>query len=114
MWTGLQRPRVIMMSGEEIACKAIELIKAVSTELSPRLQTMVGDSHEKCCEQFGHYADNNQELSKFAEEAVKQDVPADFMCTKSQWMADRMCRVARVLQEYIKKCDSAFNGTCCR
>lgn len=75
---------------------------------------MFGDSHEKfiseCCEQFGHYADNIQELSKFADEAVKQDVPADYMCTKSQGMADRMCRVVRVLQEYIKKCDRAFNG----
>lgn len=108
--------RVIVMSGDEIASKAIELIKEVSTALSPRLQSVVGDFHEKfiseCCEQLRDYADCINELSKLSEEAVRQGdgTAAEDMRRKRHREADKMCRVVSVLQEYIKECDRAFNG----
>lgn len=107
--------RVITMSSEEIAHKAIELLIEVSTALGPRLQANITDFHEnfigESCERLRTYYDNVVVLTKTIESTDKHG--QDDCCRDikmRQMEAEKMCRVIRVLQEYIKECDRTFTG----
>lgn len=107
--------RVITNSGEDIASKAIELLKEVSTALGPRLQLHVAEFHEKfigeCYERLWDHYKNIEMLTKICEETVKQqDTLCEDIKAKRLKEAEKMCRVIRVLQEYIKECDRMFTG----
>lgn len=106
--------RVITSSGEEIAYKAIELLKEVSTALGPRLQENIADFHEnflsECCDRLRSNYDNIVVLTNIIEEAVKQDKECKENQIRRLKMAEKMCRVVRVLMEYIKECDRGFTG----
>ncbi|XP_055701076.1 probable ubiquitin carboxyl-terminal hydrolase FAF isoform X2 [Phlebotomus papatasi] len=106
--------RVITTGGEEIACKAIELLKEVSTALGPRLQANVGIFHEnfidECCDRLRSHYDNVLQVNKIIEDVVKQNEDCNDIKAMRIAEADKMCRVLRVLQEYIKECDRTFNG----
>lgn len=107
--------RVITVSSEEIAHKAIELLIEVSTALGPRLQANITEFHENfigdSCERLRTYYDNVVVLTKTIESTGKESQENDCRDIKMRQMeAEKMCRVIRVLQEYIKECDRTFNG----
>lgn len=105
--------RVITTAGEEISNKAIELLKEVSTALGPRLQSKVADFHEnfinECYERLRTHYDNINILSKTIDGCIAKDEECVDMKARLQF-AEQMCRVIRVLQEYIKECDRNFTG----
>lgn len=104
--------RVITDADEEIACKAIELLKEVSTALGPRLQTNVGKFHEnfisECCDRLQQYYETVKMLTNLLEENSK--ILEDDIITRRLQTAEQMCRVVRALQEYIKECDRNYTG----
>uniref|UniRef100_A0A336MFC5 ubiquitinyl hydrolase 1 n=1 Tax=Culicoides sonorensis TaxID=179676 RepID=A0A336MFC5_CULSO len=109
--------RVITTGGEDIANKAIELLKEVSTALGPRLQAKIEEFHEnfigECCERLKTLMGNIIVLTKIVEEQSSNKEQTNE--TKEIHMhrlneAEKMCRIVRVLQEYIKECDRAFYG----
>ncbi|XP_017847600.1 probable ubiquitin carboxyl-terminal hydrolase FAF isoform X2 [Drosophila busckii] len=109
--------RVITTGGEEIANKAIDLLKEVSTALGPRLQENITEFHEmfigECCSRLRTHYSNILVLGKtMLEDASNQDANNDN--SKDMKMrcieAEKMCRIIKVLQEYIKECDRSFSG----
>ncbi|XP_060649387.1 probable ubiquitin carboxyl-terminal hydrolase FAF isoform X5 [Drosophila nasuta] len=109
--------RVITTGGEEIANKAIDLLKEVSTALGPRLQEHITEFHEifigECCARLRAHYSNIQILGKaMLEDADNQDTSNDeSKDTKMRFIeAEKMCRIIKVLQEYIKECDRSFSG----
>lgn len=106
--------RVITSSGEEIAYKAIELLKEVSTALGPRLQENVAEFHEnfitECCDRLKTNYDNIILLNNVIVEPKTPEMEAKEMIQRRIIEAEKMCRVLRVLQEYIKECDKVFTS----
>ena len=103
--------QVITISGEEIAYKAIELLKEVSTALGPRLQENIAEFHENfisdCCDKIKITYDRIIMLSKALKDSVKDQKELQ---ARRMMEADKICRVLRVMQEYIKECDRVFTG----
>lgn len=108
--------RVITTGGEDIAYKAIELLKEVSTALGPRLQAKVEEFHEnfisECCERLKTLMGNIIVLTKIVDEqsTKEQTNEAKEIHMHRMTEAEKMCRIVKVLQEYIKECDRAFTG----
>lgn len=104
--------RVITDADEEIAFKAIDLLKEVSTALGPRLQANVCEFHEnfisECCDRLQNYYETVKVLTNIIEENSK--IVEDNIITRRLQTAEQMCRVVRALQEYIKECDRNFTG----
>lgn len=105
--------RVITAGGEEIAYKAIELLKEVSTALGPRLQAKVENFHEnfinECCDRLKAHMDNLAIL-KNAKVGLKGHAEEDCDTQMRMVEAEKMRRIVKVLQEYIKECDRTFTG----
>lgn len=103
---------IITTGGEEIAYKAIELLKEVSTALSPRLQASIDDFHEafidECCERMRTSYKNIFAITKCIEENNTTDEETLLIARIKE--TEKLCRVVRVLQEYIRECDRTFNG----
>lgn len=103
--------RVIMTSGEGVAFKAIELLKEVSTALGPRLQENIAEFHENfirdCCDKIKLSFDRITMLTKAMQESTKE---INELQARRTIEADMICRVLRVMQEYIKECDRVFAG----
>ncbi|XP_068152261.1 probable ubiquitin carboxyl-terminal hydrolase FAF isoform X1 [Drosophila tropicalis] len=111
--------RVITTGGEEIANKAIDLLKEVSTALGPRLQENIAEFHEmfigECCSRLRTHYGNILILGKAPlgeDDANNQaDNANDSKDSKMCFIeAEKMCRIIKVLQEYIKECDRSFSG----
>lgn len=107
--------RVITTSGPEISLKAIELLNEVSTALGPRLQAKIDEFHvnfiDECCERLKALMDNIRVLTTVIESNSLNEVNQCANDKQSQMMeACKMCRVVRVLQDYIKECDRNFLG----
>ncbi|XP_049853945.1 probable ubiquitin carboxyl-terminal hydrolase FAF-X isoform X1 [Schistocerca gregaria] len=127
--------RVVTNSADEIANRAIELLKEVNTNLGPRLQGSLVDFHEtyisECLDRLkAHYdtvsillrddvgCSNNENVlqnvgnrfSEFSVDEVKKDEMLDeAMVMRLRGEAVKMCRVMKVLQEYIGECDGDFS-----
>lgn len=106
--------RVITTGNEQIAHKATDLIKEVSTALGPRLQANISDFHEnfimECCDRLKANHDNITVLTETIDGAINEN-NQDCKDIKMRHIeAEKMCRVIRVLQEYIKECDRSFVG----
>lgn len=103
--------QVITTSGEEIAYKAIELLKEVSTALGPRLQENIAEFHESfisdCCDKIKITYERILMLNKALQESVKDQ---NDLQARRMLEADKICRILRVMQEYIKECDRVFTG----
>nr|CAD7589819.1 unnamed protein product [Timema genevievae] len=99
--------RVITNSGDEIAGRAIELLKEVNTNLGPRLQASLLEFHDsfvsECLDRLRAHYDTVSVLNQAAEK--EEDC---VLATRLQAEAVRMCRVMKVLQEYIGECDGDF------
>ncbi|XP_030369464.1 probable ubiquitin carboxyl-terminal hydrolase FAF isoform X2 [Scaptodrosophila lebanonensis] len=107
--------RVITTGGEEIATKAIDLLKEVSTALGPRLQENIADFHEmfigECCSRLRNHYSNILILGKTLVEDTVNQADNDSKDNKMRFIeAEKMCRIMKVLQEYIKECDRSFSG----
>nr|NP_733455.1 fat facets, isoform C [Drosophila melanogaster]AAN14291.1 fat facets, isoform C [Drosophila melanogaster] len=113
--------RVITTGGEEIASKAIDLLKEVSTALGPRLQENIAEFHEmfigECCSRLRTHYGNIVILGK-TQLQEELDAPDQSDNTNDESKdskmrfieAEKMCRILKVLQEYVKECDRSFSG----
>ncbi|KAJ8679779.1 hypothetical protein QAD02_015566 [Eretmocerus hayati] len=104
--------RVVTNSPEEIANRAIELLKEVNTNLGPRLQSSVVAFHEtyisECMDRLrAHYSTVSVLREESPGERDEKDIDGK-EAIKSEAM--KMCRVMKVLQEYLNECDTAFPG----
>ncbi|XP_039296311.1 LOW QUALITY PROTEIN: probable ubiquitin carboxyl-terminal hydrolase FAF-X [Nilaparvata lugens] len=100
--------RVVTNSSDEIASRAIELLKEVSTNLGPRLQSSCVEFHEnyisECLDRLRAHYDTITVLKQ-------TNTPQDTQhLNRLQSESVRMCRVMKVLQEYISECDGEFVG----
>lgn len=102
--------QVVTNSPEEIANRAIELLKEVNTNLGPRLHSSVLAFHVtyigECMDRLKAHYDTVSVLSKVYLEGKEER--EEQMSNKIKVEAMKMCRVMKVLQEYINECDSAF------
>lgn len=100
-------------SPEEIASRGIELLKEVNTNLGPRLQSAVLDFHEnfiaECMDRLKAHFDTVSVLNT-EYDGNKADEETLQMANTIRSEALKMCRVMKVLQEYINECDTAFPG----
>lgn len=103
---------MVTNSPEEIANRGIELLKEVNTNLGLRLQSSVVAFHEtyiaECMDRLKAHFDTVSILRKDSldNKEEKDDNASDVI--KSEAM--KMCRVMKVLQEYLNECDMAFPG----
>ncbi|XP_053689381.1 probable ubiquitin carboxyl-terminal hydrolase FAF [Sabethes cyaneus] len=104
--------RVITDAEEDIACKAIDLLKEVSTALGPRLQANLHQFHEsfigECCDKLQDYYETIKTLTNLIEENSK--LVEDDIISRRLQTAEKMCRIVKTLQEYIKECDRNYTG----
>ncbi|XP_026291782.1 probable ubiquitin carboxyl-terminal hydrolase FAF-X isoform X3 [Frankliniella occidentalis] len=103
--------RVVTNSADEIASRGIELLKDVNTNLGPQLQSQLVKFHEsyvsEClCRLRAHY-DTITILSSSSGDSDEDPILAR---KRLQGEAVKLCRVMKVLQEYISECDNDFNG----
>lgn len=110
---GFVCPQVVTNSPEEIANRGIELLKEVNTNLGPRLQSSVLAFHEtyiaECMDRLKAHYDTVTVLSKVYLDG-KEEEREEQVTNKIKIEAIKMCRVIKVLQEYINECDTAFPG----
>ncbi|XP_075236606.1 ubiquitin carboxyl-terminal hydrolase-like faf isoform X2 [Lycorma delicatula] len=103
--------RVVTNSGDEIASRAIELLKEVNTNLGPRLQASCVEFHEnyisECLDRLRAHYDTISVLN-----VTSHTTPQDThqMNNRLRIESVKMCRVMKVLQEYISECDGEFIG----
>lgn len=107
--------RVITIAAEEIALKAIDLLKEVSTALGPRLQANVSEFHQhfisECFDRLRSHYDNIMVITKVIEDPSRVADPENKEIMKRRLQeSDKICRIVRVLEEYVKECDRAFNS----
>lgn len=115
--------RIIMTSGEEIAFKAIELLIEVSTAIGPHLQENISLFHENfindCCDKINLSFDRISMLTNVIQEATKEqrDLKEQLDLKEQKDLQSRriletdiICRVVKVIHEYIRECDRAFTG----
>jgi len=104
--------QVVTNSPEEIANRGIELLKEVNTNLGPRLQSSVLAFHEtyiaECMDRLKAHYDTVTVLSRVYLDGKEER--EEQMTNKIKMEAIKMCRVMKVLQEYINECDTAFPG----
>lgn len=103
--------KVVTLCSDDIAARAIELLREVSTNLGPRLLDNQLEFHEtyitECYDRLrAHYdtitvLQKNENEKEFNFEQMKNRIRAE---------AVKMCRVMRVLHEYLSECDNAFTG----
>ncbi|XP_065223298.1 probable ubiquitin carboxyl-terminal hydrolase FAF-X isoform X3 [Planococcus citri] len=102
--------RVLTYGGDAIANRAIELLKEVNTNLGPRLQTSLCDFHDnhisECINRLRALYDTISILSKQDSSCMESNEgPVKNPIRKE---SVRMCRILRVLYEYINECDNNF------
>lgn len=106
--------QVLTYGGDAIANRAIELLKEVNTNLGPRLQTSLSDFHDthisECINRLRALYDTISLLSK--QDTSCHESNEDHALVKSQIRNEsvRMCRILRVLYEYINECDNNFTS----
>lgn len=105
---------MVTCSGEDIANRAIELLKEVSTNLGPKLQASIVDFHEtfisECCDRLRAHYDTVTVLRHTQDNVDKNEQENQMMLHTLRSEAVKMCRVMKVLQEYISECDGDFTG----
>lgn len=98
--------------GDAIANRAIELLKEVNTNLGSRLQTSLSDFHDnhisECINRLRAHYDTITILSK-QDNSISQ---SNDSTVKNQIRNEsiKMCRVLKVLFEYINECDNNFTS----
>lgn len=103
--------KVVTLCSNDIAARAIELMREVSTNLGPRLQVSLLDFHEnyitECYDRLRAHSDTVIAMQK-SDNEKEQDAQQFQSRIKAE--AVKMCRVMRVLHEYLSECDNAYTG----
>ena len=94
--------RVVIQSNDDIACRAIDLLKEIYTNLGPRLQVNQVVIHEDFIQScFDRLKASYDTL------CVLDGDKDSINCARQE--AVRMVRVLTVLREYINECDSDYH-----
>lgn len=103
--------RVVSFSQEEIANRGIEILKEVNTNLGPHLQASLMAFHEnhiaECIDRLRAHYDT---LCILRKESLDEQGPSEQTVQDIKTEAIKICRVMKVLQEYISECDMAYPG----
>ncbi|KAI5714812.1 hypothetical protein M8J77_005865 [Diaphorina citri] len=103
--------RVITNAGEDIAFRAIDLLKEVSTHLGPKLQSSLTQFHKtfiaECLDRLRAHYDTIGVLTK--QNVVGPD-EQHMIHNRLNTECMKMCRVLKVLHEYITECDNMYSG----
>lgn len=103
--------KIVTVCGEDIALKAIEILKEVSTNLGPKLICAQMQFHEnfitECYDRLRAHYDTLTVLQQ-SENDKKFDV--NQLQNRIRAEAIKLCRVIRVLHEYLSECDNSFVG----
>lgn len=103
--------KIVTLCPDDIAARAIELLREVSTNLGPKLQGSLLEFHEtyitECYDRLRAHYDTVMGLQK-----TENDKEYDTQQIQNRIKAEavKMCRVMRVLHEYLSECDNAFTG----
>ncbi len=93
--------RVVLFSPEEVAEKAIYLLKDIYTNLGPRLQSNQVDIHMD----FLQYCKDRLKASFDTISVLEKDKDS---INRVNQEALRMIRVLTVMREYVAECDDAY------
>jgi ubiquitin carboxyl-terminal hydrolase 9/24 len=93
--------KVILKSSEEVANKAIQLLKEILTNLGPRLQAQQTAIHEDFIAHCIDILRSSYDTVSMLKQGGKDDP------TMSD-LTQRLCRTLRVLYEYISECDNDY------
>ncbi|CAG9771327.1 unnamed protein product [Ceutorhynchus assimilis] len=103
--------KVVTLCTDDIAARAIELLREVSTSLGPKLIQNQFDFHERyigeCFDRLRAHYDTVTILQK---SITDKEMDASQISNRIRSEAVKMCRVMKVLHEYISECDNAFVG----
>lgn len=103
--------KVVTLCSNDIATRAIELLREVSTNLGPRLMQSQLEFHEnyisECYARLRAHYDTVTVLQKSEND---KEFDKNQLLSGIRAEANKMCRVMRVLYEYISECDNGFMG----
>ncbi|XP_018561344.1 probable ubiquitin carboxyl-terminal hydrolase FAF-X isoform X3 [Anoplophora glabripennis] len=103
--------KVVTSCPDDIAARAIELLREVSTNLGPRLLQSQLEFHEnyitECYDRLRAHYDTVTVLQKSSND---KEFDTNQIQNRIRGEAVKMCRVLKVLHEYISECDNAFVG----
>ncbi|XP_050309267.1 probable ubiquitin carboxyl-terminal hydrolase FAF-X isoform X2 [Anthonomus grandis grandis] len=103
--------KVVTLCPDDIAARAIELLREVSTNLGPKLQQNQVEFHEQyiaeCYDRLRAHYDTVTILQK---SIADKELDSAQVPDRIRSEAVKMCRVMKVLHEYINECDNAFVG----
>ncbi|CAG9840067.1 unnamed protein product [Diabrotica balteata] len=103
--------KVVTLCPNDIATRAIELLKEVSTNLGPRLTQAQLVFHEnyitECYDRLRAHYDTLTILQKSTNDKEFDSVQLQ---NRIKAEAVKICRVLKVLHEYISECDNSFVG----
>lgn len=102
--------KVVTLCPDDIAARAIELLREVSTNLGPKLMGSQLEFHHsyiaECYDRLRAYYDT----VKILQSQSDKDFSAELKHTRIRAEAVKICRVMHVLHEYISECDNGFVG----
>lgn len=103
--------KVLTVCSDDIASRAIELLREVSTNLGPVLLPSQLEFHEtfitECYDRLRAHFDTVTVLQKSEND---KEFDTNQMQNRIRAEAVKMCRVMRVLHEYLSECDNNFVG----
>lgn len=103
--------KVLTVCSDDIASRAIELLREVSTNLGPRLLPSQLEFHEtyitECYDRLRAHYDTVTVLQKSEND---KEFDSNQLQNRIRAEAIKMCRVMRVLHEYLSECDNSFTG----
>lgn len=105
--------KVVTLCPDDIAARAIELLREVSTNLGPRLLATQLEFHEsyitECYDRLRAHFDT---AAIFQKTKLETDKEFDLNQLQNTITCEcvKMCRILRVLHEYLSECDNAFVG----
>lgn len=103
--------KVVTLCSDDIAARAIELLREVSTNLGPRLLVSQLDYHEtfitECYDRLRAHYDTIIVLQRTENE---KEFNLNQLENRIRGEAVKLCRVMTVLHEYINECDNTFYG----
>lgn len=105
---------MLTYGGDIIANRAIELLKEMNTNLGPRLQTSLSDFHDthisECINRLRALYDTITILSKQDDSCLESNEEQALIKRQLKYESIKMCRILRVLYEYINECDNNFTS----
>lgn len=102
---------MVTLCPDEIAARAIEFLREVSTNLGPKLLQNQVEFHSQyigeCYDRLRAHYDTVTILQK---SPTDKELHNNQIPNRIHAEAVKMCRVMKVLHEYISECDNAFVG----